>query len=764
MSHPKGRGTGDDRQDIQLAIGGARGPACVRTIESALHGVPGVSVAQMNLADRTVRIRGRAKTDSLVRAVQAVGYDAAPVRDPGRAEQQREEQEYRLYRKLIGQTVLSLSVGTPILLWGWLGGSTRVTPHSIAQLAWAGVAAITLCMLAFPGRHFFVGAWNALRQHNANMDTLIALGTAGAWCYSVAVVAMPGLLPAQSRHVYFEASPVIIGLVNLGLALELRARGKASAALRQLLTLGPGSARVVDEDGGERDVPVTRVRAGQRLRVRPGETLAVDGEVLAGKADVAESMLTGEPMPVRKGPGSVVAAGTLVRDGTLLYRATRVGADTALARIIDLVKRAQGAKLPIARLVDRLAGVFVPTVLLIAVATALLWYDLGPTPPLPHMVVAVVSVLIVACPSAVGLATPLPVMVAVGKAARSGMLIRQDTALQTATGLDTVVLDKTGTLTEGRPWVSRVIATEGEDQDNVLRLAAAVEAGSQHPLARAILDAARARGLHPEPVTDFHRVAGKGVSASLNGQTLRLGSHRWLQEQGIAIGLDEHTRALSEDAGTPLFLARDQDLVGVIGIGDRVKEEAPEAVARLHRRGIKVILITGDVLSTARAVARRAGIEEVLAEVLPEDKAKHLVTLQQAGHTVAMVGDGINDAPALAQADVGFAIGTGTDVAMESAHITLMGGSLHGVADAIALSRATMRNVRQNLFGAFLYNCLGIPLAAGALFPFTGWLLSPIIASVAMSLSSLTVVGNANRMRGFEPRLERRPRRREARR
>jgi Cu+-exporting ATPase len=428
-----------------------------------------------------------------------------------------------------------------------------------------------------------------------------------------------------------------------------------------------------------------------------------------------------------------------------------VGADTALARIIELVKKAQGTKPPIGRLADRVSAVFVPTIMLIAVAAALVWFNVGPQPPFSHMMVAATTVLIIACPCALGLATPMSVMVGVGKAAEYGILIRQGEALQTAADLDTVVLDKTGTITEGRPALTRVLAADGDTEEEVLTLAASLEAGSEHPLARAIMTAAEERGLSPRSVSDFQALNGKGVSARLDGATLRLGNRRWLEQEGVTLALQDQAAALSEDAATPLFLARDDRVIGVLGVADRIKDDAADAIRRLRERGLRVIMITGDIQASADAIARQAGVDEVLAEVLPEDKAREVKRLQQDGAKVAMVGDGINDAPALAQADVGFAIGTGTDVAIESAAVTLMSGSLHGVADAMAISRATLGNIKQNLFGAFVYNSLGVPVAAGLLYPFTGWLLSPVIAGAAMSLSSVTVVSNANRLRFFKP-------------
>ncbi|MGB1408919.1 heavy metal translocating P-type ATPase [Alloalcanivorax venustensis] len=749
---PESEGSDSARSggDIQLAITGATCASCVRSIETALGGVAGVREASMNLADHSARVSGRAAPRDLIRAVESAGYGASVIDDPRRADQEREERKQAHYRQLLRHTGYGLGVGAPLMLWGLLGGSMTVQPGTWSQAAWLAVGVITLAVLAVPGRPFFVGAWKALRHHNANMDTLIALGTGTAWLYSMVVVLAPGLVPEAARHVYFEASAMIIGLISLGLALEVRARGKTSAAVKRLLDLRAKTARVL-RDGGEQDIPVEQVVAGDRVRVRPGEKIAVDGEVEEGSSRLDESMLTGEPMPVAKGPGDSVAAGTLNEGGTLIYRATRVGADTALARIIELVKKAQGTKPPIGRLADQVSAVFVPTIMLIAVAAALAWFNLGPQPPFSHMMVAATTVLIIACPCALGLATPMSVMVGVGKAAEYGILIRQGEALQTAADLDTVVLDKTGTITEGRPALTRVLAADGDTEEEVLTLAASLEAGSEHPLARAIMTAAEERGLSPRSVSDFQALNGKGVSARLDGATLRLGNRRWLEQEGVTLALQDQAAALSEDAATPLFLARDDRVIGVLGVADRIKDDAAKAIRRLRERGLRVIMITGDIQASADAIARQAGVDEVLAEVLPEDKAREVERLQQDGAKVAMVGDGINDAPALAQADVGFAIGTGTDVAIESAAVTLMSGSLHGVADAMAISRATLGNIKQNLFGAFVYNSLGVPVAAGLLYPFTGWLLSPVIAGAAMSLSSVTVVSNANRLRFFKP-------------
>ena len=739
-------------QEQQLAITGATCAACVRTIENALRNTAGVNQAQMNFADRTARVSGTADTQSLIDAVEKAGYGASPV-DDNDDDGAREQQEQQHYRRLLRHMWLGLGLGVPLMAWGLLGGDMMVRPGEASQWVWLGIGLLTLAVLATAGRHFFVGAWKAFRNHNANMDTLIALGTGAAWLYSMAVVLIPAALPEAARHVYFEASAMIIGLINLGQALEVRARGKTSEAVKRLLDLGAKTARVVrdgpNHEKREQDIPVEQVQTDDILRVRPGEKIAVDGIVEEGESRLDESMLTGEPMPVSKTIGDTVSAGTLNEGGTLLYRATAVGKDTALSRIVALVKKAQGSKPPIGRLADDVSAVFVPTIMLIAVVAAMAWFNLGPEPRITHMLISATTVLIIACPCALGLATPMSVMVGVGKAAEHGILIREGDALQTSSKLDTIVLDKTGTITEGKPALTDILCAEGQQEDHLLQLAASLESGSEHPLARAILEAAQQRDISPDRADNFQALNGKGVSATLNGKSYRLGNRRWLESEGITANLD--SSSLTERGATPLFLAEGNTLLGILGVADRIKEDSRDAIARLKDQGLTVVMITGDIQASADAIAKQVGVDQVMAEVLPEDKAKKVKALQDKGRIVAMVGDGINDAPALAQADVGFAIGTGTDVAIESAAITLMGGSLHGVADAMAISSATVRNIKQNLFGAFIYNSLGVPVAAGVLYPLTGSLLSPVIAGAAMSLSSVTVVSNANRLRLFKP-------------
>ena len=521
-------------QSIQLNISGATCASCVRTIESALRDTPGVDSADMNFADRTAQVSGSASTASLIKAVEDAGYGASEAREEDNGEQEAKERAH--YHQLLRHMGLGLGLGVPLMAWGLLGGDMMVRPGETSQWVWLGIGVATLAVLATAGRHFFVGAWKAFRNHNANMDTLIALGTGAAWLYSMVVVLLPGALPEAARHVYFEASAMIIGLINLGQALEVRARGKTSAAVKRLLDLGAKTARVI-RDGEEQDIPVEQVQAGDQLRVRPGEKIAVDGTVEEGESRIDESMLTGEPMPVNKAPGDKVSAGTLNEAGTLLYTATAVGKDTALSHIVALVKKAQGSKPPIGRLADQVSAIFVPTIMLIAIAAALVWFNVGPEPRLTHMLISATTVLIIACPCALGLATPMSVMVGVGKAAEYGILIRQGEALQTSSQLDTVVLDKTGTITEGKPAVTDIVCNEGQQEDTVLTLAASVESGSEHPLATAILNESKQRELSLDSASEFQALNGKGVTATIQGKTYRLGNRRWLESEGVNLSL-----------------------------------------------------------------------------------------------------------------------------------------------------------------------------------------------------------------------------------
>ncbi|OQX33951.1 MAG: copper-translocating P-type ATPase [Oceanospirillales bacterium LUC14_002_19_P2] len=733
-----------------IAVPGMSCAGCVRKIEQALGNVTGVQRVLTNLGEREVTVTGSVGVAPLLASLSAIGYPGEVIDSEELARKQRQEQEQQQYRHLLRHMVIALGLGIPLMVWGMVTGEMGVN-NTTQQWGWGIVGALTFLVLWFSGGHFFRGAWKALKHRTATMDSLVALGTGAAWFYSMLVVLFPELLPAAARHVYFEASAMIIGMINLGQALEIRARGKTSAAIQRLLGLQVKTARVV-RDSGEVDIPVEQIQAGDIIRVRPGEAIAVDGLVTEGSSRVDESMLTGEPVPVMKASGDTVSAGTMNGNGALLFRAERVGRDTALARIIAMVRHAQSTKMPVARLADRIASVFVPVVMVIALFAAMVWYFVGPAPAVAHALVVAVTVLLIACPCALGLATPMSVMVAVGKAAEYGMLVRSGEALQKASRLTTVVLDKTGTITEGRPKVTMVVPHASFTESQVLALAAGLEQASEHPLAEAIVMAAREKGLPVAPCGQFEAVTGSGVKGVLDNRSVLLGNTRLMQGHGVDISALSDTSAdLAAKAQTLMYLAVDNQLAGIVSVADPIREDSAAAIQRLHALGIKVMMLTGDNHVTAEAVARQVGIDAFYAEVLPEDKVTHIRRLQEQGEVTAMTGDGINDAPALARADVGLAIGAGTDVAIEAADITLMRSSLHSVADAVELSRATLKNIKQNLFGAFIYNTLGIPVAAGVLYPLTGLLLSPVVAGTAMAFSSVTVVSNANRLRFFKP-------------
>jgi len=734
----------------RLAMTGLSCAGCVAAVEAALRGVPGVVEAQVNFADRTAQVTGSVAVDALIHAVQTAGYDAVALRDAAGEEAERAAVDHAHDRRLIGNTLVAAALAVPLLIAemaGWL--PTLITPTG--QGFWIATGLLTLAAMIYSGGHFFTGAWRQFRLHHANMDTLIALGTGAAWGYSMLVALFPAGVPSLAQHAYFEAAVTLIALINLGSALESRARGKTSAAIRKLIGLQPQTARIVASDQ-ERDVPIATLQPGMLIRVRPGEKIPVDGELVSGASTVDEAMLSGEPLPVNKQPGDTVTGGSLNQTGSFIFRATRVGADTVLAQIIDRVRQAQNSKPPIGRLADQVAAVFVPAVLIVAVLTALAWFNFGPEPKIGYMLVTTLTVLIIACPCALGLATPISIMIGVGKAAEYGILIRDGAALQQAGQLTTLVLDKTGTVTVGRPTVAAIIALPGFAEDELFQWAAGLEAGSEHPLAQAILDAACQRGLNVPAPDRFEAVAGQGVTGHLAGRAVLVGNRRLLDGHAIDTAPLQAGMAQSAAAGqTPVLVAVNGQAAGIIAIADPIRPDAAAALQRLRELGLRLVLLTGDHLATARAIAAQAGIDEVVAEATPLAKAERIAQWQAQGQRVGMVGDGINDAPALAQADAGFAMGGGTDIAIESAGLTLTHPSLHGIADAIAISRATIANIRQNLFGAFIYNVLGIPLAAGALYPLIGLLLNPMLAGAAMALSSLTVVSNANRLRRFQP-------------
>ncbi|WP_417765857.1 heavy metal translocating P-type ATPase [Spongiibacter tropicus] len=735
----------------ELIIEGAGCASCVGKIESALNAVPGVEKAEMNFAMRTVSVAGTAPADALVNAVEKAGYNAkiATAEHEDDALAEKEQADWAYYKRLMRDMTIALSVGVPLMIYGIVGGAMTVNTTG-ERLAWLAVGLLTFAVMVIAGKHFYIGAWQSFKNHSANMDTLIALGTGTAWLYSMVVVTAPQLVPEMARHVYFEATAMIIGLIDLGLALELKARGRTSEAIKRLIGLQAKTARVIRDDK-ELDVAIEQVLMDDIVRVRPGEKIPVDGEVIDGHTAIDESMLTGEPMPVEKAEGDAVAAGTINKTGSIRFKATRVGKDTALAQIINMVKRAQNSKPPIGRLADVISAYFVPVIMIIAITSALAWLNFGPDPALAFAIVSATTVLIIACPCALGLATPMSVMVGVGKAAEAGVLIRNGEALQTASKISAMILDKTGTITLGAPKVTDILIAGEEDESTVLKLAASLESGSEHPLALAIVETARERGIESSKVANFSAIAGHGVQADVDGKTLLFGNEKLMRERNIDLGeFVEKAQNLAAEAKTPMYFAVNNRLSAIIAVADPIKDDSIAAIKRLQQNGIRVVMLTGDNRATAKAVAAKAGITEFFAEVLPEDKSKKVQELQMEGEVVGMTGDGINDAPALAIANVGFAIGTGTDVAIESADITLMRGSLHGLADAIAVSKATLRNIKQNLFGAFIYNAAGVPFAAGVLYPFFGVLLSPVVAGAAMAFSSLTVVTNANRLRLFK--------------
>jgi Cu+-exporting ATPase len=648
------------------------------------------------------------------------------------------------------------AVGAPtmVLSYPWLfpGLGDLFTRGSAALWwLWVAIGIASLAVLVYSGNQFFTGAWEALRHRSANMYTLIAIGTGTAWIYSTVALLFPQIFPsAAMTDVYYDVTVVVTALVVLGMAMEVKARGRTSEAIEKLIGLAPKTARVV-RAGVEVEVPVDDVVVGDVVVVRPGAKVPVDGVIVEGASALDESMITGESMPVEKRAGDEVIGATINKTGAFRFRATKVGADTALATIVRMVGDAQASKVPIQRIVDVVSGYFTPLVLILSVSGFVIWYDFGPAPAFAYATIVAVTTLIIACPCALGMATPMALTTGVGLAATHGILIRSGDALQAAKKLDTIVLDKTGTITLGKPVVTDIVPAVGFEIDAILSLAAAAERDSEHPLAAAIVEGAAERRLTPLEPTSFEAVPGHGIRAQLGDRRILVGKRAFLETADVETGALEQAAAnLADEGKTPVFVALDDRAAGVIAIADPVKPDSRAAIAALRRLGLQVVMITGDNQRTADAIGRAVGIDRVLAEVLPQDKAHEVRKLQLEGRTVAMVGDGINDAPALAQADVGFAIGTGTDVAIEASDITLISGSLRGVASAIAISQATMRNVYQNLFGAFVYNGLGLPVALGVLYPFIGLLLSPILAALAMSFSSVTVISNANRLKRFK--------------
>ena len=750
-------------QSIRLKVSGLYCAECVARIEDAVKAVPGVLDATMSAASNEVRVTYSPVIGDLgllTLAVEQAGpYRATRAAEASAPEQDKEaEATAAEYRALMRKWWFGAAVGVPTMVLSYpylIPGLRDWLPRGSEALWWTwfvmGLA--SLAVLAYSGSQFFVGMWEGLKHRSANMHTLIALGTSVAWLYSTVALFFPQIFPDEAMtDVYYDVTVVVIALVVLGLALEIKAKGRTSEAIKKLIGLQPRTARV-RRDGREQDIPVEEVVVGDLVITRPGEKIPVDGVVVEGQSAVDESMITGESLPVSKKVDDEVIGATINKTGAFVFRATRVGKDTALANIIRLVQDAQGSKVPIQRIVDRVSAYFTPAVMILAILGFVVWYVFGPAPALTYALIVAVTTLIIACPCALGMATPMSLTTGVGLGAQHGILIRSGDALQSAAKLNTIVLDKTGTITQGKPALTDIILLEGYDEAEVLRLAATVERASEHPLAQAIVEAAEARGLAFSAVTAFEAVPGHGVVATVDGRELQIGNLKLLQRASISLDrLEAEAQRLADDGKTPMFVALDGRAAGIIAVADTVKPDSQAAIAAMKRLGLEVVMITGDNERTAKAIARQVGVDRVLAEVLPQDKALNVQRLQLEGKKVAMVGDGINDAPALAQADVGLAIGTGTDVAIEAADITLIKGSLTGIVTAIQISRATMANVYQNLFGAFIYNTLGLPVALGVLYPFTGLLLSPLLAALAMSFSSVTVISNANRLKGWKPR------------
>jgi Cu+-exporting ATPase len=732
--------------EYNLSIGGMTCAGCVAAVEKAVNKNKHVDKVAVSFAEHSAVVTTSLTLDELIAIINKAGYQAAQYKDIAEETRNHDLKEKQKYKQRIKQSIAAGLIGFPLMISGWMGQMPAVT----SQIFWLAVALLTLMVMVYSGGHYYKSSFKAFKAHNATMDTLVALGTGAAWLYSFAITLQPELVPEQARHAYFEAAAILLSLLNLGSALETRAKRQTSKAIQELIGLQPDTATVI-RDGKELQVAIEQIGLSETLRAKPGECFAVDGEIIDGTTTVDESMITGEPLAVKKKKGDKVTAGTINQNGSVLYIAKHIGADTVLSRIIGLVRKGQNAKPQIGRLADKVTAIFVPSVLIIAVLAALVWYNFGPEPVATYMLVTSMTVLVIACPCALGLATPISIMVAVGNSAKKGILVRNGEALQSASQLSTIVLDKTGTITQGKPQVVNIYSFNAQwDEQTVLQYGASLEAASEHPLAQAVIKSAIGRGVTPITIQNFEAIPGFGIQGAIEDKTVFVGNQKWLENnkidlQNSAIYADEWT-ALGQ---TVIYLVVAKQLIAIISISDPIKHDAKQAIDAFHQQGLEVVMLTGDQEKTARAIAKQIGIDQVVADVLPEDKANQIATLQAQGKRVAMVGDGINDAPALALADVGFAIGTGTDIAIESADITLMNGSLNGVVEAIAISKATIRNIKQNLFGAFVYNIIGIPIAAGILFPVAGILLNPMFAGAAMALSSVTVVTNANRLKNF---------------
>ncbi|KWT69086.1 Lead, cadmium, zinc and mercury transporting ATPase [Hyphomicrobium sulfonivorans] len=741
---------------VELAIEGMTCASCVGRVEKALKAVPGVTDAAVNLATERASVRGTDDITALIDAVASAGYTARQIggnigAEDDEAAERKEAERVELKRDLIIAALLTLPVFVLEMGSHMIPGVHHLIADTIGmQASWYLQFTLTTLVLAIPGRRFYEKGIPALIRRAPDMNSLVSVGTLAAYSYSVVATFAPRLLPAGTVNVYYEAAAVIVTLILLGRYLEVRAKGRTSEAIKRLVKLQAKTARV-QRGSSFVEIPIDDVITGDIIEVRPGERIPVDGEVTDGESYVDESMITGEPIPVAKASGATLVGGTVNQQGALAFKATAVGGATMLAQIIRMVEQAQGSKLPIQALVDKVTMWFVPAVMLAAAITFVVWFFYGPSPALTFALVNAVAVLIVACPCAMGLATPTSIMVGTGRAAELGVLFRKGEALQLLKDAKVVAFDKTGTLTEGRPALTDLFIMPDFDRTHVLGTVAAVEAKSEHPIARAIVTAAESEGIALPAVRSFEAVTGVGVHAEVNGASVDIGADRYMRDLGLDVAAHSAIAGkLGSEGKSPLYAAIGGKLAAIIAVADPIKETTPAAIAALHKQGLKVAMITGDNRATAEAIARQLGIDDVIAEVLPDGKVEAVRRLKAAYGSLAFVGDGINDAPALAEADVGLAVGNGTDIAIEAADVVLMSGNLTGVPTAIAISRATLRNIRQNLFWAFAYNTALIPVAAGVLYPGWGILMSPVLAAGAMALSSVFVLGNALRLRAFK--------------
>ena len=757
---------------LKLGIVGMHDASSISQIENGLQKTSGVLSASVDIGTGTAIVKyipGMVDLNKIKNEIKKLGYDtfdtsgvkSDKLKDSKTGEEEVDENQAareKEYKTLMKKFIFAAVLALPVMFFSYptvwnLPAQFQMGSKTLWYI-WVAMSILSLPVMFWSGSQFYTGAWAAIRNRSANMNTLVSTGITAAWLYSFVATYFPSVFPsAELADQFFDVIFVVVALVILGMALEIRAKGKSSEAIKKLMGLQAKTARVL-RNGNEIDIPIEEVVLDDIVIVRPGEKIPVDGMVVDGSSSIDESMITGEAIPVEKDVNDEVIGSTINKTGSFKFKATKVGKDTTLSQIIQLVEQAQSSKAPIQKIVDKISGYFAPGVIIIAILTFVVWYVFGPAPSLVYALITFVTVLVIACPCALGIATPISLMVGVGKGAENGILIRSGDALETAQKLNTIVLDKTGTVTEGKPSLTDVITANNFTEDEVLLLSASVEKSSEHPLAEAIVNGAKDKSIELKDAHNFNAVPGHGVDAEIDGRNVLLGNIKMMKKYQIDLGqLEEKSTRLADEGKTPMFVAIDKKAAGIIAVADLVKEDSVESIIQLKKLGLEVVMITGDNIRTAKAIAKQVGVDRVLAEILPQDKALNVQKLQNEGKVVAMVGDGLNDAPALAQADVGLAIGTGTDVAIEASDITLINGSLKGVVLAVQLSKATMKNIRQNLFGAFFYNGLGLPIAAGLLFPFFGILLSPLLAGAAMAFSSVTVVTNANRLRNFKPKF-----------